>query len=186
MTLIAGIDEAGRGPLAGPVFAAAVILNPKLKIDGLRDSKKLSAKHRVSLEYKIKSQALAYGIASASVEEIDQLNILQASLLAMRRAASMLESKIQSNDLVYVVDGNQDPGLDRQTSCIVGGDDRVPEIAAASILAKTSRDAWMLEAALQFPGYGFEKHKGYATVAHRRAIALLGPCSLHRKSFSWK
>jgi len=184
--VFAGLDEAGRGPLAGPVFAAAVILDPGLPIEGLRDSKKLSASKRMQLKGMIIARARGFGIASASVEEIDRLNILQASLLAMRRAARLLEASVDSGSLVYWVDGNQDPGLGRPTKCMVNGDDQVPEIAAASILAKTSRDAWMLEAAVNYPGYGFERHKGYPTQDHRKAIAELGPCRIHRRSFSWK
>jgi len=185
--LLAGLDEAGRGPLAGPVFAAAVILDARRPIDGLRDSKKLSEKNRNTLRSLILSQARAYSIASASVEEIDELNILQASLLAMRRAAVRLEAQLDHRtiELNYWVDGNQDPRLDRPTRCVVGGDDLVPAIAAASILAKTSRDAWMIDAAERYPAYGFERHKGYPTRMHRQAIAAHGPCDMHRRSFSW-
>jgi ribonuclease HII len=131
---------------------------------------------------------LGFGVASASVEEIDALNILQASLLAMRRAALILEARFgeKAAALEYWVDGHQDPKLGRPTRCLIGGDDLVPSIAAASILAKTSRDAWMIHAAANYPGYDFEQHKGYPTAKHRQAIALLGPCAIHRQSFSWK
>lgn len=185
---LAGVDEAGRGPLAGPVFAAAVLLDPEQPIDGLRDSKKLSELKRKRLCDIIIMEAIGYGIASASVAEIDELNILQASLLAMRRAAQALEDQIgdKVSALCYWVDGNQDPTFNRPTRCLVGGDNLVPAIAAASILAKTSRDEWMIEAALRFPGYDFERHKGYPTLKHRQAIALRGPCDIHRRSFSWK
>jgi len=186
--LLAGLDEAGRGPLAGPVFAAAVILDASRPINGLRDSKKLSEKKRNTLRSLILSQARAYSIASASVEEIDELNILQASLLAMRRAAVQLEAQIDHRaiEVNYWVDGDQDPRLDRPTRCVVGGDDLVPAIAAASILAKTSRDAYMIDAAKRYPVYGFERHTGYPTSVHRDAIAAHGPCDMHRRSFSWK
>ena len=185
---LAGVDEAGRGPLAGPVFAAAVLLDPEQPIDGLRDSKKLSELKRKRLRDMIIMKAIGYGIASASVAEIDELNILQASLLAMRRAAQALEDQIGDKVLAlcYWVDGNQDPTFNRPTRCLVDGDSLVPAIAAASILAKTSRDEWMIEAALRFPGYDFERHKGYPTLKHRQAIALRGPCDIHRRSFSWK
>jgi ribonuclease HII len=185
---VAGLDEAGRGPLAGPVYAAAVLLDPNRPIDGLRDSKKLAESRRHALREAIMATALGFAVASASVEEIDHLNILQASLLAMRRAAQLLEDRLGSKalGLVYWVDGNQDPKLDRPTRCLIGGDDLVPAIAAASILAKTSRDAWMIDAAARYPGYDFERHKGYPTAKHRQAIALLGPCAIHRRSFSWK
>ena len=181
-----GVDEAGRGPLAGPVFAAAVILPTDQAIEGLRDSKKLSQATRGHLAELIRSKALAYGVAFSSVEEIDTINILQASLLAMRRAVSIVKAQLKGALLHYAVDGNQDPQLDGPTRCIVGGDDEVAEIAAASILAKTSRDAWMIEADQRFPGYDFARHKGYSTPKHRALIALLGPSAIHRRSFSWK
>lgn len=178
---VAGVDEAGRGPLAGPVIAAAVILSPEHPIEGLRDSKKLSARQRERLAIEIRQQALAFGIASASVAEIDQLNILQATLLAMSRAVASL---VPQPGLVRV-DGNHAPALPGiAVETLIDGDNLDPAIAAASILAKTVRDQLMLEHAERFPGYGFEKHKGYGTAAHMAALRELGPCEIHRRSFA--
>jgi ribonuclease HII len=178
--LIAGVDEAGRGPLAGPVYAAAVILNPDLPIEGLTDSKKLTEKQRESLFDIIQARALAFGIAFASVEEIEKINILQATFLAMRRAVEMLKI---SPELV-LVDGNQSPKLTYPTQMIIKGDESEPAISAASILAKVSRDREMLKWHEQFPVYGFAQHKGYATAKHLSAVREHGPCFIHRKTFA--
>lgn len=177
--LIAGVDEAGRGPLAGPVVAAAVILNPHQPIVGLADSKKLSEKAREQLFTEITEKAQCYAIASASVEEIDQMNILQATLLAMRRAVSQLA--IQPNEIW--VDGNQDPKCLVSTRLIIDGDALEPCISAASILAKVTRDRWMLVLDQTHPGYGLAKHKGYGTQAHLEALKHLGASPCHRRSF---
>lgn len=176
---IAGIDEAGRGPLAGPVVAAAVILDPHQPILGLQDSKKLSEKKREALFDEIIAKALSYGIAHASHTEIDEVNILQATFLAMRRAVL----KLSIIPDLALVDGNQDPGLNCATQTIVQGDSLVPAISAASILAKVTRDRWMQQLDREYPGYGFATHKGYPTRAHKEAIARLGLSSVHRKSF---
>ena len=173
------MDEAGRGPLAGPVCAAAVMLPPGLELPGLNDSKKLSEKKRDALYDQIRASAIAYGIAFASVEEIDSLNILGATFLAMRRAVEQLG---QTPRLV-LVDGNRDPGLPFETECVVKGDGKCADIAAASILAKVTRDRYMLEQAGRFPQYGFEKHKGYGTAAHYAALREFGPSEIHRPSF---
>ncbi len=178
---LAGVDEAGRGPLAGPVIAAAVILCPDDPIEGLRDSKKLSARQRERLAAEIRQRAHAFAIASASVEEIDELNILRATLLAMKRAVEGLDPQPTH----VRVDGNRAPvlpGIAVQT--LIDGDNLDPAIAAASILAKTVRDQLMLDYAEQFPGYGFEKHKGYGTAVHMAALRELGPCEIHRRSFA--
>lgn len=176
---ICGVDEAGRGPLAGSVFAAAVILDPARPIEGLADSKKLSPAKRQKLEKEILEKALAWSVASASREEIDNLNILQASLLAMRRAVEGLG--IQPTKAL--VDGNQDPGLKMETQTIVQGDSLEPAISAASILAKEARDRELDLLGKQYPQYGFEKHKGYPTAAHLVALREHGPCPEHRRSF---
>ena len=176
---VAGIDEAGRGPLAGPVVAAAVILDPQQPIAGLADSKLLSERKRELLFDEIISKALAYGIGSASPAEIDDVNILQATFLAMRRAIQQLSIK----PTLALVDGNQDPKLGCPTQTIVQGDRLIPAISAASILAKVTRDRWMLELDQQYPGYGFAQHKGYPTLAHKEAILRLGLTIVHRKSF---
>ena len=178
--MLAGVDEVGRGPLAGPVIAAAVILDPSRPITGLRDSKKLSAARRAELAEIIESQALAVGIGRAEVAEIDLLNILRASLLAMERAVANLAVQ---PDVVYV-DGNITPKLAMPAVAIIGGDDRVASISAASIVAKVIRDREMDRAAAHYPNYGFERHKGYATAAHLEALERFGPCPLHRLSFA--
>ena len=178
--LMAGVDEAGRGPLAGPVFAAAVILDDLLPIKGLADSKKLTPKKREHLYEIIKAQALCFCVATASVEEIDQLNILQATLLAMQRAVKGLRLKPSK----VLVDGNRLPVLDIRAEAIVKGDSTVPSISAASILAKVERDRWCVEVDAQFPNYGFLTHKGYGTQMHLRALQEHGPCVLHRRSFA--
>jgi len=176
---IAGIDEAGRGPLAGPVFAAAVILNPANPIVGLADSKKLTAKQRDILFAIIQEKALAWAIGSASAEEIDRVNILQATFLAMRRAVADL--KIVPH--IVLVDGNQNPKLPHETRMIIQGDQTEPAISAASILAKVARDREMLILDKQFPQYGFASHKGYGTAAHLAALAKHGPSVIHRRSY---
>ena len=178
--LICGVDEAGRGPLAGPVYAAAVVLNPGKPIRGLDDSKKLTAARREKLAVMIQTNALAFGIASASVEEIDRINILQATLLAMRRA---VEKLLISPDEVWV-DGNQAPLLRYTTRAIIKGDAQVAAISAASILAKAARDRELVALAKAYPGYAFERHKGYATQAHLAKIRELGACPAHRRSFA--
>lgn len=176
---LCGIDEAGRGPLAGPVCAAAVILPPGLELPGLNDSKKLTEKKREALYDAIIASALHYGIAFATVEEIETHNILGATFLAMRRAYAQLGV---TPDLA-LVDGNRDPGLEAPTRCVIKGDATCADIAAASILAKVTRDRYMLEMAERFPMYGFEKHKGYGTAAHYAALRDYGPCEIHRPSF---
>ena len=177
--LVAGVDEAGRGPLAGPVVAAAVILDDCQPIKGLADSKTLTALRREKLFDEIRAKALCCSIAQASVEEIEQLNILQATLLAMRRAVEGLRLK----PVKVLVDGNRLPLLDVLAEAIVKGDSLVPSISAASILAKVQRDRWCVEYDLQFPQYGFAKHKGYGTAEHLEALRLHGACPQHRKTF---
>lgn len=178
--MICGVDEAGRGPLAGPVVAAAVILDPARPIAGLADSKKLSAMQRERLAAQIRERALAWCVAEATVEEIDALNILQATLLAMRRAVAGLALRPTE----VLIDGNRTPALDLPCRAIVGGDAKVAEISAASILAKTSRDARMLALHAEYPDYGFDRHKGYGTAEHLAALKRLGPTPHHRKSFA--
>ena len=179
-SLICGVDEAGRGPLAGSVCAAAVILPPDLELEGLNDSKKLSEKRREALYPLICEQALAYGIAFASEQEIDELNILQATFLAMRRAVGQLGLK---PDLA-LVDGNREPDFgDIPVRTIIKGDSRSANIAAASILAKVTRDRFMLEQDAVYPQYGFAVHKGYGTQKHYAALREFGPCPIHRRSF---
>lgn len=178
--LIAGVDEAGRGPLAGPVFAAAVILDPGYTITGLRDSKKLSAAKRESLAAVIKTKALAWSIAQASVEEIDSLNILNASMLAMRRAVESLS--IVPGEVL--VDGNRLPQLAVPAQAIVKGDDKIPAISAASILAKVERDKLMCEYNKNYPDYAFHEHKAYGTRQHLAEISRFGILDVHRKSFN--
>lgn len=178
--LIAGVDEAGRGPLAGPVFAAAVILDPKRPIAGLADSKKLSAKTRERLSLLIRSQALAWAVAESSVAEIDEKNILQASLLAMKRA---VEALTVTPDAIEV-DGLYCPCVSMPAQAIVRGDASVEAIAAASILAKTARDAELLRLAELYPQYGLDRHKGYPTAAHLAALEIHGVTIIHRRSFA--
>lgn len=179
LNVICGVDEAGRGPLAGPVYAAAVILPPHLEIPGLTDSKKLSDKKRRELFPVIQEQAIAYGIGSATEQEIDEINILQATFLAMRRALAQLTV---TPDLV-LIDGNRETDFGLPVKTVVKGDSLSANIAAASVLAKVSRDDWMLEMAEQYPEYGFEIHKGYPTRAHYDALRAHGPCPIHRMSF---
>jgi ribonuclease HII len=177
--MICGVDEAGRGPLAGPVFAAAVILGPRHGIRGLDDSKKLSARQRDTLAVKIKQRAIAWAVADASVEEIDEINILQASLLAMGRALAGL-AQVPTE---VMVDGLYCPVTSFPVRAIVHGDSLVAEISAASILAKTARDAVMVELHERYPHYGFDRHKGYSTADHLRALQRYGACELHRRTF---
>ena len=178
--LTCGVDEAGRGPLAGPVFAAAVILDPARPVAGLADSKKLTAIRREALAVEIKARALAWGVASAGVEEIDALNILQASLLAMRRAVE----KLAIAPAEVWVDGLHCPRLAVPVRAIVGGDATRANIAAASILAKVARDAEMVSLHRAHPAYGFDRHKGYPTEAHLAALRAHGVCAAHRRSFA--
>ncbi len=178
--LIAGVDEAGRGPLAGPVVAAAVILDERNPIAGLADSKALTARRREQLFDEIRAKALCCAIAQASVEEIDAINILQATLLAMRRAVEGLRLKPS----LVLVDGNQLPVLDVRAEAIVKGDSKVQAISAASILAKVTRDRWCAELDAQYPEYGFAGHKGYGTAAHLQALQTHGACPQHRKTFA--
>lgn len=179
LTIVTGVDEAGRGPLAGPVVAAAVILDPKRPIDGLADSKTLSEKKRLTLNATIQERALAWSIASADVREIDTLNILRATLLAMQRAVAELA---MPPDLA-LIDGNQLPALPIPARAIVQGDRLIPEISAASILAKVYRDRLMLEYAERFPDFAFDRHKGYGTQDHLAELARFGPTPVHRRSF---
>lgn len=176
---LCGVDEAGRGPLAGPVCAAAVMLPPGLEIPGLNDSKKLSEKKREALYDTIIAQALSYGIAFATVEEIEERNILGATFLAMNRAIAQLSPQ----PALALIDGNRNTGITVPSRCIVGGDGKCADIAAASIIAKVTRDRLMYELDEEYPGYGFAKHKGYGTAAHYAAIRELGPCEAHRPSF---
>jgi len=180
LNAVAGVDEAGRGPLAGPVVAAAVILSADDPIEGLADSKRLAAARREQLAGEIRARALAWCVASAGPGEIDRINILQASLVAMARAVRGLGT---SPSLV-MVDGAHRPVLACACCAVVDGDDLVPQIAAASILAKVTRDAEMQRLAAQYPGYGFEQHKGYPTRAHLQALERLGPTPVHRRSFA--
>ena len=178
--LVAGVDEAGRGPLAGPVVAAAVILDDLKPIPGLADSKTLSARQRERLSEAIHARALCFSVAHASVEEIDQLNILQATLLAMRRAVMGLRLKPNK----VLVDGNRLPTLEIMAEAVVQGDRKVPAISAASILAKVARDRWCLEIDAEYPAYGFAAHKGYGTAQHLEALQRHGATPWHRRSFS--
>ena len=177
--VICGVDEAGRGPLAGPVCAAAVILPPHTQIPGLNDSKKLSDKRRRELFPVICEQALAYGIAFATEQEIDEINILQATFLAMERALAQLKIR---PDLV-LIDGNRQKDIGLPVKTVVKGDSLSANIAAASVLAKVTRDDFMVRQAERFPEYGFEIHKGYGTKAHYAALEQYGPCPIHRKTF---
>jgi len=178
--LVAGVDEAGRGPLAGPVLAAAVMLDPRRPIAGLRDSKKLTPKRREHLHEQILEHALCCSVALASVEEIERLNILQATLLAMQRAVAGLRLRPTQ----VLVDGNRLPVLDLPAQAVVQGDDRVAAIAAASIVAKVQRDRLCDAWHAQYPDYGFDRHKGYGTAAHLAALRRCGPTPLHRRGFA--
>lgn len=180
MSLLCGVDEAGRGPLCGPVTAAAVILDPARPIIGLADSKKLSERRREALAVEIRAKALAWCIAEASVEEIDRLNILHASMLAMQRAVLGL-SRVPRR---VMVDGNRCPQLPMPCEAVVRGDALVPEISAASILAKTARDALLVALDVRFPQYGLAGHKGYPTAAHLAALKVHGACEIYRRSFA--
>ncbi len=176
---LCGVDEAGRGPLAGPVCAAAVMLPRNLVIPGLNDSKKLSPKKRDALYDAILAQAVSYGISFATVEEIEKWNILGATFLAMNRAIEQLSEP----PALALIDGNRNSGIHGNSRCVVGGDGKCAEIAAASILAKVTRDRYMLQMAEQYPQYGFTQHKGYGTAAHYAALREYGPCPIHRPSF---
>lgn len=178
-SLICGVDEAGRGPLAGPVYAAAVILPRNFMIDGLNDSKKLSEKKREALFDEITANAVSYAIEFATVEEIEEINILNAAMLAMNRAISKLDPKPD----IALIDGNRSRGITFNSKCIVKGDAKCADIAAASILAKVSRDRYMLKMAGKYPEYHFDKHKGYGTKLHYEALREYGPCEIHRPSF---
>ena len=177
--LIAGVDEVGRGPLAGPVVAAAVILDPNNPIDGLADSKKLTKKQREKLYDEIKRKALAWSIARAEVAEIDELNILQASLVAMSRAVAALSISPEH----VLVDGNKLPEINCSAEAIIKGDEKIPAISAASIIAKVARDREMDDMDIEYPGYGFSKHSGYPTKIHLQALQELGVTPIHRRSF---
>jgi len=178
--LICGVDEAGRGPIAGPVYAAAVILDPQQPIAGLRDSKLLAPRRREALAIAIRGEAHAWAVASATVEEIDQLNILQATLLAMRRAVERLAVV---PDEAWI-DGDHCPWLSCRARAVIGGDRSVPQISAASILAKTARDAEMLRLHAQYPDYALDRHKGYPTPEHLALLTRHGVCAIHRRSFA--
>lgn len=179
-SVICGVDEAGRGPLAGPVYAAAVILHDPSPVSGLADSKKLTAKQREALAVAIKARAVSWAVASASVEEIDALNILQASLLAMQRAVLALTPQ----PLEILVDGLHVPSVQMPARAVVRGDASVPAISAASILAKVARDTLMLDLHAAYPDFGFDRHKGYGTAFHLAALRRLGPTPAHRRSFA--
>lgn len=176
---LCGVDEAGRGPLAGPVCAAAVTLPRGLELPGLDDSKRLTERQREALYDQIVEEARSFGIAFATVEEIERLNILGATYLAMNRAIEALDPPPE----LALIDGNRSAGIDVPNRCIVKGDGRCADIAAASILAKVTRDRYMTELAQQYPEYGFERHKGYGTKAHYAALRTYGPCPIHRPSF---
>ena len=176
---LCGVDEAGRGPLAGPVCAAAVILPQNCEIEGLNDSKKLTEKKREALFDVICAAAVSYGIAFATVEEIEEYNILGATFMAMNRAVAMLDPVPE----LALIDGNRNTGIQIPSRCIVGGDGKCADIAAASVLAKVTRDRYMRQMAELYSQYGFEKHKGYGTKLHREKILELGPCPEHRMSF---
>lgn len=176
---ICGVDEAGRGPLAGPVYAAAVILPRGIYIEGLNDSKKLTEAKREALYDVITKNALSFCVASASVEEIEKLNILNATMLAMNRAIEGLDIKPE----LALIDGNRNSAIKVPSRCVIKGDAKCADIAAASILAKVSRDRYMLEMAKKYPEYHFEQHKGYGTKLHYEALREFGPCDIHRMSF---
>ncbi len=177
--IVCGVDEAGRGPLAGPVYAAAVVLKKGQTIEGVNDSKKLSEKKREELFDKIVSECSAFSVGTASEREIDEINILQATFLAMKRAVNSLSIKPD----IALVDGNQTPPLDCAVKTVIKGDAKSESIAAASIIAKVSRDRYMKEMAAKYPEYQFEKHKGYGTKLHYEMIEKYGTCEIHRKSF---
>ena len=179
VSLICGVDEAGRGPLAGPVCAAAVIVPRNIEIVGLNDSKKLSEKSREKLYDEICEKAMSFGIAFASVEEIEELNILNAAMLAMNRAIAQLEPQPE----LALIDGNRSSAIEINSRCVIKGDAKCADIAAASILAKVTRDRYMLEMAEKYPEYHFERHKGYGTKLHYEALREYGPCEIHRPSF---
>ena len=179
VSLICGVDEAGRGPLAGPVCAAAVILPRNTEIAGLNDSKKLSEIKREKLYDEICEKAVSFGIAFASVEEIEQLNILNAAMLAMNRAIAQLEPQPE----LALIDGNRSSAIEINSHCVIKGDAKCADIAAASILAKVTRDRYMLEMVEKYPEYHFERHKGYGTKLHYEALREYGPCEIHRPSF---
>lgn len=178
--LVAGVDEAGRGPLAGPVVAAAVILDPARPVPGLRDSKALAPRRREALALAVRERAIAWAVASADVDEIDRLNILQATMLAMRRAVEALAVPPEE----ALVDGNRCPALRCRARAVVKGDRDVASISAASILAKTARDALLVALDRAYPAYGFAQHKGYGTPEHLAALQRHGPCPAHRRSFA--
>ncbi len=178
-TLLCGVDEAGRGPLAGPACAAAVILPRNTEIAGLNDSKKLSEKSREKLYDEICEKAMSFGIAFASVEEIEEFNILNAAMLAMNRAIAQLEPQPE----LALIDGNRSSAIEINSRCVIKGDAKCADIAAASILAKVTRDRYMLEMAEKYPEYHFERHKGYGTKLHYEALREYGPCEIHRPSF---
>jgi len=178
--LIAGVDEAGRGPLAGPVVAAAVVLDPRVPIEGLRDSKQLSAARREQLALLIRERAFAWSVGHADAGDIDRINILQATLLAMARAVAGLPTRPHR----VLIDGLHCPRLPCSVEAVVGGDRRIASISAASILAKVTRDAEMVQLDCRYPQYGFRRHKGYPTREHREALRQHGPCPFHRRSFA--
>ena len=179
VSLICGVDEAGRGPLAGPVCAAAVILPRNIEIVGLNDSKKLSEKSREKLYDEICEKAMSFGIAFASVEEIEELNILNAAMLAMNRAIAQLEPQPE----LALIDGNRSSAIEINSRCVIKGDAKCADIAAASILAKVTRDRYMLDMAEKYPEYHFERHKGYGTKLHYEMLDKFGPCPEHRRTF---
>lgn len=186
MSLIIGTDEAGRGPLAGPVYAAAVALPPAFPFEILNDSKKLSESKRLKAEAVIKEQALAWAVTSVPAQEIDRINILNASLKAMAISCASVIEMLRAKGLepgIVLADGNRLPDVEIECEAVVKGDSKIHEIMAASILAKTARDRYMLEMAVKWPEYGFEKHKGYPTQMHYLAIEKYGPCPIHRLSF---
>lgn len=182
--LICGVDEAGRGPLAGAVYAAAVILDANRPIEGLADSKKLSEKKRDALAFEIKDKAFAWAIASCSAQEIDEINILQASLLAMKRAVEMLNLTDVTDEVLVQVDGNKCPQIRFPCEAIIKGDSKVQAISAASILAKTARDAELYALDVMYPEYGFAQHKGYPTALHLRMLSIHGVSPVHRLSYA--
>ncbi len=186
--VIVGADEAGRGPLAGPVCASAVVLPKDFPFELLNDSKKLSEKRRNKIEPIIKEKALAWAVAWATPKEIDQINILQASMLAMKRAFEKVQLQLKQNNLtpdILLVDGNKTPNVDIPCKAIVKGDAKIPEIMAASILAKNARDRFMVCAAKKWPEYRFEKHKGYPCPEHKELLRKYGPCPIHRLTFKY-